>query len=142
MQRMAKEVRARSLLALLVVAGASLALCRPNAIAQTTMKPGDALRPLYATVDDIAEGKELAQPSCAACHGAEGISATQGVPNLAGQRPAYLYTELKAYQSGARSSLVMLDKVMFLSDNALVNVAAYYASPDPAKAAAGGGRRR
>ena len=138
MQRMAKEVRARSLLALLVVAGASLALCRPNAIAQTTMKPGDALRPLYATLDDIAEGKELAQPSCAACHGAEGISATEGVPNLAGQRPAYLYTELKAYQSRARSSLVMLDKVMFLSDDALVNVAAYYASLDPAKPAAAG----
>ncbi len=138
MQRMAKEVRALSLLALLVVAGASLALCRPNAIAQTTMKPGDALRPLYATLDDIAEGKELAQTSCAACHGAEGISATEGVPNLAGQRPAYLYTELKAYQSGARSSLVMLDKDMFLSDDALVNVAAYYASLDPAKPAAAG----
>ena len=126
------------MLALLVVAGASLALCPPNAIAQTTMKPGDALRPLYATLDDIAEGKELAQTSCAACHGAEGISAAEGVPNLAGQRPAYLYTELKAYQSGARSSLVMLDKVMFLSDDALVNVAAYYASLDPAKPAAAG----
>jgi hypothetical protein len=49
---------ARSLLAFLVVAGAGLALCRPDAIAQTTMKPGDALRPLYATVDDIAEGKD------------------------------------------------------------------------------------
>jgi len=95
MQRMAKEVRARSLLALLVVAGASLALCRPNAIAQTTMKPGDALRPLYATLDDIAEGKELAQTSCAACHGAEGISATEGVPNLAGQR-----SHLFAHSSG------------------------------------------
>jgi len=135
---MAKEVRAPSLLAPLVVAGASLALRRPNAIAQKTMKPGDALRPLYATLDDIAEGKELAQTSCAACHGAEGISATKGVPNLAGQRPAYLYTELKAYLSGARSSLVMLDKVLFLSDDALVNVAAYYASLDPAKPAAAG----
>ena len=127
---------ARSLLAFLVVAGACLALCRPDAIAQTTIKPSDELRPLYATLDDIAEGKELAQTSCAACHGTEGISANEGVPNLAGQRPAYLYTELKAYQSGARSSLVMLDKVVFLSDDALVKVAAYYAGLDPAQPAA------
>ena len=54
--------------------------------------------------DDIAEGKELAQASCASCHGASGISATAGIPNLAGQRPAYLYLELKAYQSGGRTN--------------------------------------
>src|SRR5665811_1214964 len=57
------------------------------------------LRPLYADAGDIAEGKRLADSSCAGCHGANGISASPGVPNLAGQRPAYLYLELRAYQS-------------------------------------------
>ena len=54
--------------------------------------------------EDIAEGHQLAEASCAGCHGAAGISTTAGVPNLAGQRPAYLYLELKAYQSGGRTN--------------------------------------
>ena len=37
----------------------------------------------------------LADASCAGCHGANGISTTAAVPNLAGQRPAYLYRELR-----------------------------------------------
>ena len=127
--------KARKLAVFLVVLGAALGLCRPGAIAQTAMKPGDELRPLFAMPDDIAEGKELAQASCAACHGPVGISATAGVPNLAGQRPAYLYLELKAYQSGGRTSAQMIDRVKFLSDDALVKVAAYYASLDPAEPA-------
>ena len=101
---MAIEHKARSLLVFLVVVGAALGLCRPDAVAQTTIKPGDELRPLFAMPDDIAEGKELAKASCASCHGAGGISATAGIPNLAGQRPAYLYLELKAYQSGGRTN--------------------------------------
>jgi cytochrome c553 len=132
---MAIERKAWSLLAFLVVVGAASGLCRPDAAAQTTIKPGDELRPLFAMPDDIAEGEELAQASCATCHGAGGVSATAGVPNLAGQRPAYLYLEMKAYQSGGRTSAQMIDKVKFLSDDALVKVAAYYASLDPAQPA-------
>ena len=127
----------RSLVLLLIVAGAAFGLCRPDIAAQTTINRADELRPLYATPGDIAQGKELAQSSCAACHGRDGISATPSVPNLAGQRPAYLYLELKAYQSGARANPQMTDQVRFLSDDALVEVAAYYASLDPAQPAAG-----
>jgi cytochrome c553 len=135
---MAIDHKAWSLLAFLVVIGAALGLCRPDAAAQTTIKPGDELRPLFAMPDDIAEGEELAQSSCATCHGADGVSATAGVPNLAGQRPAYLYLELKAYQSGGRTNPLMIERVKFLSDDALVKVAAYYASLDPAQPAATG----
>jgi len=91
----------------------------------------DDLRPLYAVAEDIAEGKRLADSSCATCHGARGISSMSGVPHLAGQRPAYLYLELKAYQSGARGVSAMNNAVKFLSDDALVKVAAYFASLDP-----------
>ena len=129
---MAIEHKGRSLLVFLVLVGATLGLCRPDAMAQpTTSKPGDEFRPLFAMPDDIAEGKQLAQASCTSCHGVSGISTTAGIPNLAGQRPAYLYLELKAYQSGGRSNPQMIDRVKFLSDDALVKVAAYYASLDP-----------
>ncbi len=53
------------------------------------------------------------------------------MPHLAGQRPAYLYLELLAYQSGARGDSAMNNVVKFLNDDALVKVAAYFASLDP-----------
>lgn len=108
----------------------------PGAGAQSTsFKPGDELRPLHATIDDIAEGKRLAESSCAACHGANGISSDRSIPNLAGQRAPYLYLELVAYQSGARPDTSMTAKVKFLSEDALMKVAAYYSSLDPAQPA-------
>ena len=65
-----------------------------------TKAANEDLRPAFANAEEIAEGKRLAETSCAGCHGVAGISATQGVPHIAGQRPGYLYIELKAYQSG------------------------------------------
>jgi cytochrome c553 len=121
-----------------VAGAAALAFSAGTAAQATKAGPGgtDELRPAYANAADIAEGKRVAEASCAACHGANGISATKGIPHLAGQRPAYLYLELKAYQSGARSDEAMTKAVKFLSDDALVKVAAYYASQDPAQPAA------
>jgi cytochrome c553 len=92
----------------------------------------DNLKPLDANAEDVAQGKRLAE-ACAGCHGASGISATPGVPNLAGQRAVYLYLELKAYQSGARDNAAMNNTVEFLSDDALVKVAAFFAGLDPAQ---------
>ena len=91
----------------------------------------DDLRPAYATPSDVAEGKRVADGMCAGCHGATGVSATRGVPHLAGQRPAYLYAKIKAYRSGARDDHAMESAVKFLNDDALVKVAAYYASLEP-----------
>lgn len=126
----------RSLLTL-TAAGAAVALSYSGALAQPVeIRPGDDLRTLHATPMDIADGKRLAETTCANCHGADGVSATENVPHLAGQRPLYLYLELKAYQSGGRSDRTMSDAVKFLSDDALVKVAAYFASLDPAPAPA------
>jgi len=95
------------------------------------------LRAVTATPADIAEGRKVAQ-SCARCHGAYGISAVKGVPHVAGQRAAYLYNKLRAYQTGGRHDPAMEAAVKYLSDDALVNVAAYYASLDPARPRASG----
>jgi cytochrome c553 len=100
---------------------------------------GEDLRAAYANAADVAEGKRIAETACAACHGANGISSTKGVPHLAGQRPGYLYLELKAYQSGVRGDSAMGGAVKPLSNDALIKLAAYYASLDPAQPAATGG---
>jgi cytochrome c553 len=125
--------------ALLAVCGLVIALTiaghAPHAVAQAAKaKPGngDDLRAVYATAADVAEGKRVTEV-CARCHGASGISTTKGVPNVAGQRPAYLYAKLRAYQAGTRGDHAMEGAVKFLSDEALVKVAAYYSSLEPAQ---------
>jgi len=120
----------------LVAAATSVFFSSSEAASPPTVKPGSAddLRAAYATPADIAEGKRVAQSSCARCHGIDGIAPAnaKGVPHLAGQRPAYLHFELRAYQTGARGENAMDNSVKFLSDDALMKVAAYYASLEPA----------
>jgi len=117
-----------------IVAAGSLSA---SLAAVETVRPGatDDFRAAYATPQDIAEGKRLADASCARCHGPIGVSAAKGVPHIAGQRAVYLHLELQAYKSGARGKNMMADAAKFLSDDALVKVAAYYASLEPAQPA-------
>ena len=115
--------------------GAGYSLGRQGTRGEGSPGTNDDLRAAYANAADVADGKRIAESTCAACHGANGISGIQGVPHLAGQRPAYLYTELRAYQSGARNDTTMGNTVKPLNDSALVKVAAYYASLEPAQPA-------
>jgi cytochrome c553 len=101
----------------------------------------DDLRAVYANAADVSDGKRIAEGTCAGCHGLLGISKIPGVPHLAGQRPAYLYLELRAYQSGARGDSAMGNTVKPLNDSALVKVAAYYASLDPPQPAVASGKQ-
>jgi len=126
----------QSLSAFLLATGAAFVAHCLGAAAQPAPPGASELRPVYASSEEIAEGKRLAEKMCASCHGADGISTIEGVPNLASQRPAYLYLELKAYQSGARGESGMADTVKVLNDDAIVKLAAYFASLDPAQPSA------
>lgn len=137
--------RLRSLLAmrLALIAGVAAGLLFSDAYLagasaqqRITVDNGAEMQTLYATPEDIAQGKLLADQTCSGCHGANGVSETPAIPNLAGQRSAYLFLELKAYQSGARGDTPMNGQVKFLSDDALLKVSAYFASLDPPQAAA------
>ena len=122
----------KSCLMLAALVGITVAGSPAKAAGFAPMQPGDEFRTLDLTTIDIAEGKQLAEKSCAACHGANGISTAPGTPHLAGQRPGYLYSELKAYQTGTRSDGGAHDGVKFVSNDALTKAAAYYAGLDPA----------
>ena len=122
-----------------VLAGLGFAFLLYNGSAARAQIAGlspDEMKPIYAMASDIADGKELAASTCAKCHGLDGVSTVKATPNLAGQRPSYLYRELKEYKLGNRSSADMAEKVKFLSEDALVKVAAYYASLEPAAVSA------
>ena len=119
----------------LLIAGVLPAGAAPAAA--TGSGGSDELRAAWATPQDIAEGKRVAEASCASCHGLSGVAKAKDkdMPNIAGQRPGYLYLELRVYQAGGRGNTPMNNAVKFLSDDALVKVAAYYANLDPAEPA-------
>jgi cytochrome c553 len=71
-------------------------------------------------------GKQVANASCAACHGADGNSTDPKYPKLAGQDAAYLYRQLWAFKSGTRRSDIMAGIVAGLSDADMTDAAAFY----------------
>ena len=124
----------------MALAFAGLAVLVGGALAQQPASSGDNLRPLAMTSEDVRDGHDFAATACASCHGADGVSAKEGTPHLAGQRPTYLYRELKAYQHGERPISEDGHSARLLksfSDDALAKLAAYYASLDPAPPAEG-----
>lgn len=80
-----------------------------------------------ALAGDIAAGKARSM-SCAGCHGANGISNSPMWPNLAGQKEAYLASQLQMYKDGRRANAMMSPMAKGLSDADIANLAAYYAS--------------
>lgn len=91
-----------------------------------------------------AERGESISLTCAACHGATGISANPEWPNLAGQHENYTVQTLEAYQSGDRQDVLMTGQAMSLSSQDIADLAAYFQgeqaaqnTADPALIAAG-----
>ena len=81
-----------------------------------------------AQAADIEAGKAKGSSVCASCHGITGISASEGFPNLAGQKAAYLDKALKAYRTGDRKAPIMNNMAANLSDADIENIAAYFSS--------------
>jgi len=96
---------------------------------------GLALAP-FAHAADIEAGKAKVAMVCAACHGANGVSVSDTIPNLAAQRAGYLETQLKALKDGTRKNPVMSAIASQLTPAEMANVAAYFASLPGAGAAA------
>ncbi len=65
---------------------------------------------------------------CAACHGANGVSVANHIPNLAGQRAAYLNDQLLAFNDGSRKSEIMNPIASQLSPEEIKNLSAYFAA--------------
>ena len=88
-----------------------------------------------AQAADIEAGKRLASTVCAACHGETGISVSDTVPNLAGQRARYTEAQLKFFKDGTRKepgavsrAAIMNAIASQLSAAEIANVAAYFES--------------
>jgi cytochrome c553 len=66
--------------------------------------------------------------ACRACHGPVGVSVNPTIPNLAGQKPAYLEAQLKAFRSKERKNDFMNVIAGQLSDADIHEFAAYWSS--------------
>ncbi len=72
-----------------------------------------------------------AAAACAGCHGSDGVSGNPTTPSLAGQDATYITSALQAYKQATRSDETMKALAASLDDNAVKNVAAFYASQEP-----------
>lgn len=102
------------------------------------MADPDRLRASYAA------GKER-MLYCGYCHGEDGNSRRDYIPNLAAQHPQYLFVQFEKFGDGRRNDLVMTELAKSLSLQERIDLAVYFsqqtAAPrragDPAQAAAG-----
>ena len=65
---------------------------------------------------------------CAACHGADGKAIQPAYPNLAGQHESYIAKQLTEYRDGGRVNALMTGQAANLSDQDILDLAAYYSS--------------
>ena len=94
---------------------------------------------------DPAKAQQIVNTVCAACHGADGNSASASNPSLAGQLPQYITLQLMHFKSGVRSNAIMAAIVANLTPEDMQALGAYFAAKtpkglaakDPALAAAG-----
>lgn len=137
-------------LALSAIAGLAAASLAPGAgIAQIIGPPPDAQTQTSPTGQkpqpqpNIKNGETIAtvgrvgangQPSfaCYTCHGRNGEGSAQAnIPRLAGQSYPYLYGALKAFASGQWKNATMEEVAKTLDDEAMRDVAGYYATRPP-----------
>lgn len=89
-----------------------------------------------AWAQNVGAGKAQAEAVCSACHGINGVSVSDTIPNLAGQKAAYLASQLRQLKEGTRKNAVMGAIAAQLSVEEIANVAAFYASLPGAASAA------
>ena len=81
--------------------------------------------PAVASSGDSEAGKKKSTP-CAACHGANGVSASPDFPNIAGQYPDYIERALNHYKNGKRKNPIMAAQVQNLTQKDMLDLAAYF----------------
>ena len=97
-----------------------------------------SIGPVLADVSDIDKkaAAKLATETCANCHGAGGRSTAVTFPRLAGQTPAYIEAQLKAFRDQTRADpdaiAYMWGMASQLSDSMIAALAEYYSQQKPA----------
>ena len=78
---------------------------------------------------NLSAGKEKAA-ACVSCHGDNGNSLVSTFPKLAQQHSSYLIKQLQSFKDGTRKNPMMSSIAMGLTDEDMVDIAAYYAEQE------------
>ncbi|MBK5967051.1 cytochrome c4 [Thiocystis minor] len=79
-------------------------------------------------VPDLKAGEAKANGICMACHGPQGNSVVPIWPKLAGQHPEYIQKQLTNFKAGERYNVQMTPMAMPLTEQEVIDVAAYFSS--------------
>jgi cytochrome c553 len=84
-----------------------------------------------AAQEGSVEAGRTKSGTCAACHGVDGNSVTPDWPMLAGQHATYIVRQLRAFKNGERTDVTMKPFADLLSEQDMLDVAAYFAAQTP-----------
>ena len=88
-------------------------------------------KPLEPIAPSPGDAPPPAATLCAACHGATGVSAVPGYPNLAGQHEDYLRREIGEYKDGGRKNPIMSSMAATIKDEDVDALAAWFSRQHP-----------
>lgn len=128
-------------LKILWCAGVVLCLLNPLSSLAESVAP-DVLMQRYQAISSDPEAAAAATNQgaeravfCFSCHGKDGNSTRNFIPNLAAQNPVYLFTQFEKFVSGERSNYVMSRLAPELSAYDRVAIAMYFSTqtvrPEP-----------
>lgn len=87
--------------------------------------------PAVAAKGDAAKAQKIVNDVCGACHATDGNSTSPAYPSLAGQHPEYIAKQLSEFKSGARKNAIMAPNAATLSNDDMLNLAAYFSAQQP-----------
>ena len=111
----------------LLIAATSLALGLFASLAVRAEEKAQAPAPK----PDLAKAEQTVKEVCAACHGADGNSASPANPSIAGQHAEYLTLQLMHFQSGIRANAVMQAMVAKLTPEEMRALGLFFAQQKP-----------
>lgn len=89
-----------------------------------------AATPVWSAGGDAAAGQAKAAV-CAACHTVDGNSVDPLYPKIAGQHADYIAQQLALFKSGKRMNPIMLGITATLTEQDMLDLAAYFATQEP-----------
>jgi cytochrome c553 len=95
------------------------------------MKRSTLLAAMFLSTTAQAQMADHAISDCAPCHGTDGISKSDDVPNLAGQNYTYLLNQLRAFHAGKRAHKEMRTMSRHMTEEDMEAIADYFSSLPP-----------
>jgi len=87
--------------------------------------------PLSFAKGDATKALSIVNNVCGACHNTDGNSNNPIYPSLAGQHPEYIAKQLTDFRSGTRRNATMAPNAAKLSDDDILNLAAFFSAQQP-----------